>query len=67
MLIRFGEKIFNSALIAVAAPADDDKSIIWTIGQSAVDQGFLVDAPIKEVEELWAMGLNTDREKLSDN
>lgn len=50
MFIRIGDDYFNTELIACVRPTpDDDQTVIFTAGQSAVDQGFLVDLPVEEV------------------
>ena len=45
---------FNTDHIAVVRPVDDDdeQCVIFTVGQSATDQGFLIDLPIDAVFEM---------------
>jgi hypothetical protein len=51
-LIKLGDRLFNSETIAVIKPIDDDQCVIFTVGQSALDEGFLVDLPMEEIEDL---------------
>jgi hypothetical protein len=50
-LIDIGEILFNTDHITCVRPSglDSKHTIIFTIGQSAVDGGFLVHIPYKEV------------------
>jgi hypothetical protein len=51
MLIDFDGSLFDTARIAVVRPSglNSRDSIIFTTGQSAIDSGFLVHIPYKEV------------------
>lgn len=54
MFIRIGDDYFNVNHIACVRPVDDgeDQCVIFTVGQSATDQGFLIDLGIDEVFEM---------------
>lgn len=54
MFIRIGDDYFNVDSIACIRPVDDgdDQCIIFTTGQSATDQGFLIELGIDEVFEM---------------
>jgi hypothetical protein len=45
---------FNTDHIAVVRPVDDDdeQCVVFTVGQSATDQGFLIELGIDEVFEM---------------
>jgi hypothetical protein len=51
MWIDINGSKFNTETIAVVRPVDDDEDscVIFTVGQSATDQGFLIDLPIDDV------------------
>jgi hypothetical protein len=51
MLIKLGHDFFELSHIAVVRPSSLNKkqSIIFTIGSSALDGGFLVDLPCEKV------------------
>jgi hypothetical protein len=49
-LLHIGDQIFNSETIAVVRPIDDEHCTIFTVGQSAIDGGFLINLSADEVE-----------------
>ena len=51
MWILLGDDYFNTDAMAVIRPVDDgeDQTIIFTTGQSATDQGFLLDVSTDDV------------------
>lgn len=49
-IIQFLDHYFNYDHISVIKKADD-KTVIFTSGQSAIDGGFLIDLPVEEVLE----------------
>jgi hypothetical protein len=52
MLINLAGSFVETSFIAVVRPSGKKKTIIFTSGQSSIDEGFLVDLPIDEVLEL---------------
>lgn len=50
-LISLGDLLFNAESIAVVKPIDDDQCVIFTVGQSATADGFLIPLSKEEVEE----------------
>ena len=54
MFIRIGDDYFNVDNIACIRPVSDgaEECVIFTTGQSATDQGFLIEIGIDEVFEM---------------
>jgi len=54
-LIWIGEQVFNSDHIVSIKPGDKKGTIkVWTVGQSAIHDNFLVEADFDEVIDLWS-------------
>ena len=51
-----GEHAILEKQIVAMKDAGDGKTTVWTVGQSAVDGGFLVDCPYEEAFKLWTGG-----------
>lgn len=54
MWLKLCDTYFNTDQISVIRPVDDgdEQTVIFTPGQSAIDEGFLLDMPTDEVFEL---------------
>jgi hypothetical protein len=49
MLIKLGKDFFELSHIAVVRPSDKKQTIIFPVGASVLDGGFLVDLPCEKV------------------
>jgi hypothetical protein len=52
-ILLLGEHAISEEFIVAMKDAGDGKTTVWTVGQSAVDGGFLVDCPYEEAFKLW--------------
>lgn len=70
--LQLGEHHFNPDEIAVvrASSLDEDQTIVYITGQSAVADGFLVDLPVDEVLEAidkhWLEGIDEALSSVDD-
>ncbi len=53
VILLLGEHAILDSQIVAMKDAGDGKTAVWTVGQSAVDGGFLVDCPYEEAFKLW--------------
>jgi hypothetical protein len=51
ILVRIGDQLFNADTIALVRPVDDEHCVVFTVGQSALDGGFLIEMSADKVEE----------------
>jgi hypothetical protein len=52
-ILLLGEHAICAAHVVAMKDAGDGKTTVWTVGQSAVDGGFLVDCEYEEAFKLW--------------
>ena len=60
VILLLGEHAILDSQIVAMKDAGDGKTTVWTVGQSAVDGGFLVDCPYEEAFKLWTGGNDAD-------
>jgi hypothetical protein len=59
-ILLLGEHAISDEHIVAMKDAGGGKTTVWTVGQSAVDGGFLVDCPFDEAFKLWTGGDDAD-------